>query len=49
MILPWALPTLVAVLIWMWMYSDVGGVFNTVLMGTGIGAVLHFAQRDSSD
>ena len=28
MILPWALPTLVAVLIWMWMYSDVGGVFN---------------------
>jgi len=36
MILPWALPTLVAVLIWMWMYSDVGGVFNTILMGTGI-------------
>lgn len=36
MILPWALPTLVAVLIWMWMYSDVGGVFNSVLMGAGI-------------
>jgi multiple sugar transport system permease protein len=36
MILPWALPTLVAVLIWMWMYSDIGGVFNHVLMGTGI-------------
>lgn len=36
MILPWALPTLVAVLIWMWMYSDVAGVFNHVLMGTGI-------------
>jgi multiple sugar transport system permease protein len=36
MILPWALPTLVAVLIWMWMYSDVGGVFNHVLMGTGL-------------
>jgi multiple sugar transport system permease protein len=35
MILPWALPTLVSVLIWMWMYSDVGGVFNSVLMGTG--------------
>jgi multiple sugar transport system permease protein len=35
MILPWAIPTLVAVLIWMWMYSDVGGVFNSVLMGTG--------------
>jgi multiple sugar transport system permease protein len=36
MILPWALPTLVSVLIWMWMYSDVGGVFNHVLMGTGL-------------
>jgi multiple sugar transport system permease protein len=36
MILPWALPTLVAVLIWMWMYSDVGGVFNHVLLGTGL-------------
>jgi multiple sugar transport system permease protein len=36
MILPWALPTLVAVLIWMWMYSDVAGVFNHILMGTGI-------------
>lgn len=36
MILPWALPSLVSVLIWMWMYSDVGGVFNSVLMGTGV-------------
>ncbi|MCC7368912.1 MAG: sugar ABC transporter permease [Chloroflexi bacterium] len=36
MILPWALPSLVAVLIWMWMYSDVAGVFNHVLMGTGL-------------
>jgi len=36
MILPWAIPTLVAVLIWMWMYSDVGGVFNHVLLGTGL-------------
>lgn len=36
MILPWALPTLVAVLIWMWMYSDVAGVLNHILMGTGI-------------
>ena len=34
-IIPWALPTLVSVLIWMWMYSDVGGVFNHVLMGVG--------------
>ncbi len=34
-IIPWALPTLVTVLIWMWMYSDVGGVFNHILMGVG--------------
>jgi multiple sugar transport system permease protein len=32
-LLPWALPTLVTVLIWSWMYSDVAGVFNYVLMG----------------
>ncbi|MGE3269214.1 MAG: carbohydrate ABC transporter permease [Chloroflexota bacterium] len=36
MILPWALPTLVTVLIWMWMYSDVSGVFNHILLGTGL-------------
>lgn len=36
MILPWALPTLVSVLIWMWMYSDVAGVFNHILLGTGL-------------
>jgi len=34
-IIPWALPTLVTVLIWLWMYSDVAGVFNYILMGTG--------------
>jgi multiple sugar transport system permease protein len=34
-IVPWALPTLVTVLIWLWMYSDVAGVFNYMLMGTG--------------
>ncbi|MCC6178264.1 MAG: sugar ABC transporter permease [Chloroflexi bacterium] len=34
-IIPWALPTLVTVLIWMWMYSDVAGVFNHVLMSIG--------------
>jgi multiple sugar transport system permease protein len=35
-IMPWALPTLVTVLIWLWMYSDVAGVFNYMLMGTGV-------------
>ncbi|MFN8635802.1 MAG: sugar ABC transporter permease [Chloroflexota bacterium] len=34
-ILPWALPSLVSVLIWVWMYDDVAGVFNHVLMGIG--------------
>jgi multiple sugar transport system permease protein len=31
-LLPWALPTLVTVLIWTWMYSDVAGVFNHILL-----------------
>jgi multiple sugar transport system permease protein len=33
-LLPWALPTLVTVLIWSWLYNDIAGVFNYVLMQT---------------
>lgn len=36
MLIPWAVPTVVTVIIWKWMFSDVGGVFNAVLMGAGI-------------
>ena len=35
-LLPWALPTLVTVLIWSWMYNDIAGIFNYVLMQTGV-------------
>jgi ABC-type sugar transport system permease subunit len=34
--LPWALPTFVATLIWRWLYDWQSGAFNTVLMGLGI-------------
>lgn len=38
MLIPWAVPTVVTVIIWKWMYSDVGGVLNAIikmLMGPG--------------
>lgn len=35
-LLPWALPTLVSVLIWTWMYSDVAGVLSYILMSLGL-------------
>ena len=31
-LLPWAMPTLVTVLTWRWMYNDLFGVFNYVLL-----------------
>lgn len=36
MLLPWTVPTVVSIFTWKWMYSDVGGVLNTVLMKTGL-------------
>lgn len=33
-LLPYAMPTLVSVLVWKWMYNDVGGVFNYMLQQT---------------
>ena len=35
-LLPWALPTLVTVLIWSWMYNDIAGVFSYILMNVGV-------------
>ncbi len=35
-LLPYAMPTLVSVLVWKWMYNDVGGVFNYLLHQTHI-------------
>jgi len=34
-LLPWTIPTVIAVLIWQWMFSDVGGVLNAILQGIG--------------
>lgn len=36
LLIPWAVPTVVAVSIWKWMYSDTGGVMNHILMTSGI-------------
>jgi multiple sugar transport system permease protein len=34
--LPWTIPTLVSVFTWKWMFSDIGGVFNYLLMTLGL-------------
>ena len=36
MLIPWAVPTIVTVIVWKWMFSDVGGVLNAIFMGLGI-------------
>lgn len=47
-LLPWALPTLVTVLTWRWMYHDLFGVFNHVLMQLGLieSPIAWLARRD---
>jgi multiple sugar transport system permease protein len=35
-LLPYAMPTLVSVLVWKWMYNDVGGVFNYLLQKSNV-------------
>jgi multiple sugar transport system permease protein len=34
--LPYAMPTLVSVLVWKWMYNDVAGVLNYLVMSSGV-------------
>lgn len=34
--LPWTIPTIVSVFTWQWIYSDVGGVLNAMLLKTGL-------------
>ena len=36
LLLPWTLPTVVVVLVWQWMFSDVGGVLNALLQMAGL-------------
>lgn len=35
-LLPWAIPALVAALTWRWMYSDTNGVINSILIRLGL-------------
>jgi len=35
-LLPWAMPSIAAILIWAWMYNDLFGVFNFLLIEAGI-------------
>jgi multiple sugar transport system permease protein len=35
-LLPWALPLIVGILIFTWMYNDLFGVFNAILLKTGL-------------
>ncbi|WP_135554130.1 carbohydrate ABC transporter permease [Paenibacillus cymbidii] len=36
LLLPWALPSIVAILTWKWLFSDIGGLINYVLKGLGL-------------
>lgn len=36
LLIPWAVPTVVSIFTWKWMFSDVGGVLNTILLNTGL-------------
>ena len=36
LLVPWAVPTVMAVFTWKWMMADVGGVFNPILMNLGL-------------
>lgn len=36
LMLPWTIPTLVSVFAWQWIFSDVGGVLNFILVNLGI-------------
>ena len=47
-LLPYAMPTLVSVLVWKWMYNDVGGVFNYLLKQTNIRSAPTFWLEDPS-
>lgn len=35
-LIPWAIPTVVSAQMWNWMYNDVFGVFNHLLLGIGL-------------
>lgn len=44
LLLPWTIPTVVVVLVWQWMFSDVGGVLNAILGAFGVEPVLWLSR-----
>jgi trehalose/maltose transport system permease protein len=49
-LLPWVIPTVVAAQMWKWMYNDVFGVFNDLLLRLGLlnGPVAWLAERGTA-
>jgi multiple sugar transport system permease protein len=42
-LIPWAIPTVVAAMLWRWMYNDQSGIVNAALVGLGVvPEYLHF-------
>lgn len=35
-LIPWAMPTVVAAMLWRWMYNDQSGIINAILVATGV-------------
>jgi multiple sugar transport system permease protein len=46
LVLPWATPHIVAALAWRWMYNDLYGVFNDLLLRVGLQPVAWLGQPD---
>jgi trehalose/maltose transport system permease protein len=49
-LVPWAIPTIVSAQMWKWMYNDVFGVFNSILLGLGVisGPVAWLANKQTA-
>jgi len=49
-LVPWAIPTIVSAQMWKWMYNDVFGVFNDMLMTLGIisGPIAWLANKQTA-
>lgn len=42
----WAVPTVAATLIWLWMYNEQSGVFNEITEATGLGRIAWLTSQD---
>ena len=36
MLIPWAIPTVVSARMWSWMFNDIFGVINVILLNVGL-------------